>query len=559
MCGIAGIISLDPSLTNEDRLRQMANALAHRGPDGEGVWINPAGRVGFGHRRLAIIDLSPAAGQPMHFRQRYTIVYNGEIYNYIELKESLAKKGYSFQTSSDTEVLLAAFDCYREKCLELLDGMFAFSIWDEQEQCLFAARDRFGEKPFYYSFSDNELCFASERKGLWAAGIPKKTNNPLLLNYLALGHTDTPIDKTITYFQDVYSLPPAHYITCSLNTSIEMSMHCYWDLNKAEQIEMKEERAIEKFHDLFQTSLQRRLRSDVSIGTSLSGGIDSSTILASIAREKNKNGFPINSHDFFSFSAIFPGFAKDESHFIDIASGKFGVKNLKVEPTVEGLIQDIRKLCYFQEEPFSSSSIYAQYRVFELAATHKTKVLLDGQGSDEVLAGYSKYIHWFLQELLRSKFLAFWKEKNNLTQNSIEFKWGIKNYAAAYFPLQASRQLERKEANKSQKNQDITEAFKEAWFDRQSLYKPIVFSLNDILYFNTCQSGLDELLRYADRNSMAHGREVRLPFLNHELVEFIFSLPSSFKIHAGWTKYLLRKCMQSELPDQIVWRKDKIG
>jgi len=560
MCGIAGIISVDPSLISINRLKKMAEVVAHRGPDGEGFWINDKANAGFAHRRLSVIDLSNAAAQPMHYLDRYTIVYNGEIYNYIELKEVLKKKGYLFRTQSDTEVVLAAYDCYKEECLGYFDGMFAFAIWDEKEQCLFAARDRFGEKPFYYFFGEKEFHFASERKSLWISGVQKKINQPLLLNYLVLGHTQTPVDKTITYYQDVFSLPPSHYLTCSIagnaragGDSYKFNMHSYWDIDKEAKINITQEKAIEKFEELFFTSIQRRLRSDVPLGTSLSGGLDSSSIVAGICRQRPGNKNPE------TFSAVFPGFEKDESKYIQSLSRKFGLNNTTVIPTAEHLIQNLEKLCYHHEEPFSSSSIFAQFKVFELAKQNNIKVLLDGQGADEMLGGYNKYLHWYLQELLRTSPKQFYKEKRSLKKNKIEFAWGWKNFMAAWFPAQAANQIEKKEVRSLLNQPDLADDFKHAYFDQQSIFKPIVFRLNDMLYFNTCQLGLEELLRYADRNAMANGREVRLPFLYHELVEFIFSLPAHYKIHDGWSKWLLRKSMQQYLPADIIWRKDKVG
>jgi len=223
------------------------------------------------------------------------------------------------------------------------------------------------------------------------------------------------------------------------------------------------------------------------------------------------------------------------------------------------LITDFEKLCYHQEEPFTSSSIYAQYKVFELAKEHGVKVLLDGQGADEILAGYSKYIPWFLQELLRKKTGNFRKELTAFKKQGISFDWGLKNYFAAFFPLQVPNYLEKRDIKKIKRNNDIDNNFKQQFLDVQSIYKPLVVKLNDILYFNTNQFGLEELLRYADRNSMAHGREIRLPFLNHELVIFINSLSSQYKMHDGWTKWILRKTTDDMLPKEIVWRKDKIG
>ena len=559
MCGISGIILSHPSGSNEDsrdylsrQLVKMSGALEHRGPDGEAYWVDPDGRAGFGHRRLAIIDLSREAAQPMQYGGRYTLVLNGEIYNYIELKNELAAKGYSFRTKSDTEVLLAAYDCYQEECLQYLDGMFAFALWDAVEQSLLIARDRFGEKPLYYRFDETEFSFASERKALWAAGLPKKVNQPLLLNYLVLGYTQTPLDRTITFFQDVYSLPPAHYLKLP-RTGFGFELHCYWDCNKESRSAMSEAAAVDRFRDLLQVSVKRRLRSDVPLGSCLSGGLVSSSILAAICRLEGTNQASQ------SFSSVYPGFEKDESSFIKLVAEKFNVRSHLETPDADRLIRDLETLCYYQEEPFGSASVFSQYCVFRLAAENGVKVLLDGQGADEILAGYGKYIHWYLQELLRSSPRRLYQEQKAFKHNGVPFSWGWKNYAAALFPVQAAQRLEKRELHQLQHHPDIAEEFRHQFLDPQSLYKPLVTRLNDMLYFSTFQSGLEELLRYADRNSMAHGREVRLPFLSHELVEFVFSLPSCYKIHDGWTKYLLRRTMDADLPQKITWRKEKTG
>ena len=529
----------------------MTDSIAHRGPDGEGFWINKNNFVGFGHRRLSIIDLTNGGAQPMHYLDRYTIIHNGEIYNYIELKEQLSKQGYIFQSQSDTEIILAAYDKYKEACVQHFDGMFAFAIWDEKEQTLFCARDRFGEKPFFYSFDETQFSFASEAKALWAIGIEKKINYPLLLNYLVLGYTETAADNTITFFQNIFSLPAAHYLNFNYR-EFTFNISRYWDCDKETKINISEEDAIEKFTELFTASVKRRLRSDVTVGTSLSGGLDSSSIIASINKIEGTNFLQ-------TFSAVFPDFEKDESKYIQSVAEKFNLKNYSVSPTADDLVKNLEKLCYHQEIPITSSSIFAQYKVFELAKQQNVKVLLDGQGADETLAGYNKYIHWYLQELLKARNLKFSKEKRALKKNKISFTWNIKNYIAAWFPAQATYQLEKRETKKLLHFPDITNDFKNAYLDKQSILKPIVFKLNDVLYFSTFQSGLEELLRYADRNSMAHSREVRLPFLNHELVQFIFSLPSHFKIHNGYTKWLLRKSMEKNLPASIVWRKEKTG
>ena len=569
MCGIAGIINREPQTGANSKnillqnIKKMTDALAHRGPDGEGQWINETGIVALGHRRLSIIDLSDAGAQPMQRslfssiegeEKRYTITFNGEIYNYIELKDELYSHGYRFHSKTDTEVILAAYDFWEDECLEKLDGMFAFAIWDAKKRKLFAARDRFGEKPFYFYYDNEHFIFASEMKALWTVGIDKTTDKKMLLNYLALGYVQNANDKEQTFFEDIYSLPAAHYLEFDF-ARFDFEVHGYWKLNKDITADITADQAIEKFNRLFTTSVSRRLRSDVETGSSLSGGIDSTSIVAGILQNHS-----IEKQQ--TFSAVFPGFVKDESKYIDTAIHKFHISNYQVSPGVDGLINDFEKLCRHQEEPFQSASIYAQYKVFQLAREHNIKVMLDGQGADETLAGYNKYIHWYIQQLIsRKKYKEAMMEKKIFTRNKIPFRWGIGNYLATLLPAHAAIHLESQEYNKIMRHPDINKDFIKGLHGREweGIHKPIITKLNDILYFNTTSLGLEELLRFADRNSMAHGVEVRLPFLNHQLVEFIFSLPANFKIHKGWTKWLLRKAMAKKLPSEIVWRKDKVA
>ncbi len=537
----------------------MTDALAHRGPDGEGFWSNDDNTVHLGHRRLSVIDLSGQAAQPMHFANRYRVVYNGEIYNYVEIRSFLINKGYSFSTQSDTEVILAAYDYWKEKCLQHFDGMFAFAIWDERTEKLFAARDRFGEKPFYYYEDTGNFIFASEMKALWAIGVDKKMDNKMLLNYITLGHVQNCIDKEQTFFEDIYSLPAAHYLTYEPRANQLSKITRYWSLNKEMKIDIKAADAIEKFTDLFTMSVKRRLRSDVALGTSLSGGLDSSSVAYTIDQLKKNSADKANLQ---TFSAVFPGFENDESKYIQSVSAGLHIINHQTQPTAADLINDFEKLCYHQEEPFSSSGIFAQYKVFELAKNNDVKVLLDGQGADEILAGYPRYIHWFLQEVLsRNKLGATQIEKKAFRKNNQPFRWDIKNMVAAFLPSHAAMHLEKLEYRKTISHPDINPDFLNQLQHQEwvGIHKPIVTKLNDIIHFNITEMGLEELLRFADRNSMAHGVEVRLPFLNHELVEFVFSLPSQLKMHAGWTKFLLRQTMNKKLPDEIVWRKEKVG
>lgn len=561
MCGIAGIIQSDPSFYSNEDLKQMTDALAHRGPDGEGHWINNSSTALLGHRRLSIIDLTNAGQQPMHFfsdsgnstQPRYSIAHNGEIYNYVELRGELVKKGYSFRSQTDTEVIMAAYDCWKEDCLSRFDGMFAFAIWDEKKKELFAARDRFGEKPFFWHHQNNCFVFASEMKALWQAGVPKSVNQKMLFNFITIGYTGNPENPQETFFENIQRLPASSYLKYSLLYS-SYKIVKYWTLDPGVQSKkISDNEAIEAFSRLFDISVKRRLRSDVSIGTSLSGGLDSSSVITS-AFSNNENQILTN-----SFTASFPGYEKNELLYANEVARMFKLKQEVITITGNDLVDEWETLCYHQEEPFGSASIYAQYKVYELAAQSNTKVLLDGQGADEILAGYHKYYKWYWQELFRKGKLSGRKELTAARNLGIHEPFTWKNKVAAWFPSFASIVIEKRYLLHALQHKDLTKEFIQQQSKEAYYLPPDHFNLNGVLYFNTFTHGLGELLRFADRNSMAHGREVRLPFLSHELVEFVFSLPSHFKIRHGWTKWLLRETMKNKLPESIVWRKDKVG
>lgn len=556
MCGIAGILSLHPGKLNRSDISIMTSAIAHRGPDGEAHWMNADSRVLLGHRRLAIIDLSNAAAQPMHYHDRYSIVHNGEIYNYRELRDQLLSKGYIFKTQSDTEVILAAYHCYGNDCVDQFNGMFAFAIWDEQEQKLFAARDRFGEKPFYFAYDENNTSFyfASEIKALWAAGIKKEIDESMVINYLALGLTSHPLHKKQTFYKNIFSLPAAHYIDFHIATitNLPNPVH-YWKETAAPRITDELER-IEKFREMLYRSVSLRLRSDVSIGTSLSGGLDSSSIVSSIHHQP----LGVTHYNHQSFTAVFEGFEKDERVAASEIADQFKLATHFVFPNATDFASEIEKLIIHHEEPIGSASVYAQFKVFELAKQKGVTVLLDGQGADELLGGYTKYIHWYLQELFAAgRFSAFQKEKTQLEQTGVAFDWGSLNYIAAMFPGITTSQLQKRATDKVMRHPWMNKDYVKEFFDADTTVKPNIRTLNDILLYQSAQTGLDELLRYADKNSMAHGREVRLPFLDHFLAEYIYSLPSDYKIHNGYTKWVLRKSMNGILPDNIVWNANK--
>lgn len=553
MCGIAGIINRNNKSYTIAQLQQMTSTLAHRGPDGEGYWHTDNEQVLLGHRRLAVIDLSKEAAQPMtrQYRSQLTITYNGEIYNYLELRSTLQKEGYQFTSQSDTEVILAAYDFYGEDCVIHFDGMFAFAIWNEAEQELFAARDRFGEKPFFYTTGESGFLFASEMKGLWATGLPKLPNLQIMFNYITIGYVDNPERPEETFYTNIYKLPAACRLYYTPDNG-ELVVEKYWDIDPQLQLQkINENDALEEFEYLFEQSVQKRLRSDVPVGTSLSGGLDSSSVLSTVLQQSN--------HKPQTFSAVFPGYEKNEARYIQQLTGAWGLQSHTVAPTADDLIQHWQQLIYHQEEPFGSAGIMAQYKVFELAATKDTKVLLDGQGADEILAGYRHHYKWYWQELFVKRKLLVSGELKAARKIGVQEPFGFRNIIAALFPEIASAVVEKRYLLSALQQKDLTADFVHLQ-SREAYYStPPFFNLNGALYFNTCMHGLEELLRYADRNSMAHGREIRLPFLSHELVSFVFSLPSAFKIKKGYTKWLLRKTMEKQLPENICWRKDKVG
>lgn len=531
MCGIAGIINFSNQVSLEE-LRSMTNSINHRGPDGEGHWINLKGRVGLGHRRLSIIDLSEGGNQPMHYlNARYTITFNGEIYNYIELKSELIKIGYNFQSSSDTEVLMALYDCYREECLSYIDGMFAFAIWDEEESKLFCARDRFGEKPFHYFLTDEKFVFASEIKQFKQANIALNINKKRLQDYIAKGIVESGETSTSTFFDNIKKLDAAHYLI--LQADGKAKIRNYWKI-KLSQPTFKGsiEEAASVFYSLFRESIKLRLRSDVPVGSSLSGGLDSSSIVMMIDEIKGSHSQQN------TFSARFKDFKKDEGEHIKAVVAK--CRNISAHyawPDRDYLLETFEKVVYHQDEPFGSASIVAQFAVMELAKKNNVPVLLDGQGADEQLGGYLPYYTIYLDELRRNNYELYLKE--------LEAYNKMHSLTLAYEPSRTKETMRMRLGR----------------FRRQIFGQSVqdLTSLRQRLRHDTSENGLKELLRYADRNSMAHSREVRLPFLSHKLVEFVFTLPTGYLLHMGWTKYVLRKSMDQLLPNSICWRVDKVG
>jgi asparagine synthase (glutamine-hydrolysing) len=550
MCSIAGIIS--PSVINPQQLRAMHNTMRHRGPDGEGFYEHNG--IGLAHHRLRVIDTSTASDQPFRYMDRYVLVYNGELYNYKALRQTLQSKGFHFNTDGDTEVIVAAYAAYGHDCLQHFDGIFAFAIWDEHHGKFFAARDRFGEKPFYYHYNKDAqtLFFASEIKALLAAGINASVNHALLYNYLTLGHTKQVAWPDNTFYEHIFQLPPSHFI--SMEAKQEPVVARYFDLDKEAKESLPEQEVMQRFSSLLHNAVHTRLEADVACGSSLSGGIDSSTI-AAICNQGNNTSF---SHR--AFSAVFPGFAKDESAQINQVSQQCGLTSYTTTPSAQDMADQLKSLLYHQDEPFGSASVFAQWCVYKLAKEQGVTVLLDGQGADEVLGGYTKYTHWFLQEQIKSKgWTDIQSQAQTFRKNNFLDTWSWRNRVAAMLPTWTAISLKKRAIKQQEQNPYIDVDYRRAHADEDGIFKPTVDKLNDIQYFDLMVMGLEELLRYADRNAMAHSREVRLPFLQYQLVQFVLSQPSDYRFRNGYTKWILRESMKNQLPKEIVWQKGKTG
>lgn len=554
MCGIAGIVGnvRHSGSCSGERLQAMTDSLRHRGPDGEGLFIESSDRsaIGLGSRRLAIIDPGPASDQPLHFLDRYVVVHNGEIYNASSLREQLSGQGLSFRSAGDAEVIAASFHQWGEDCVTRFNGMFAFAIWDRRSDTLFCARDRFGEKPFHFHYDEGEglLHFASEMKALWAAGIPRKPLPQAFLHFLTLGITAHPEFPELTFYEGILRLPPAHILTFHPAEN-RLTMTCYWDLDRLTQREMSVSEATSTLGTLLGSSIDERLKADAKIGIALSGGIDSACIAI---EAKNRVADTV--------SAVFPGFMHDESERIESMAKHCGMVSHIVQPDADLLLDSMEALARHQEEPFGSAGILAQFAVHRLAAEKGIRVLLDGQGADEILGGYDRYTQWHLMEVIRSR---GWKAANaearSFAGNGFLPAWGWRSRVAALSPGLTAAWLKRKARQAHDRLGEIDHKFRERNDGAGFISKPLVERLSDILYADTMLGPLQELLRYADRNAMAHGMETRFPFLDHQLVEFIFSLPSNIKFRNGFSKWILRENYRSRIPEDILWRTGKTG
>ncbi len=555
MCGIAGYLS-PKRQTTTSRVQKMVQLISHRGPDFQSVWRDPKRIVCLGHARLAIVDLDATSNQPFHSScGQYVVVFNGEIYNYQEIRRELERIGHEFRTNSDTEVLLQSYAEYGPTCLELLDGMFAFAIWDSRKGYLFIARDRFGEKPFYYTKSDEGFVFASEIKAITRSDRKNfEIRKKFIFNFLEYGHVSNPQSTSETMYENIFKLPKATYKIIDSNGS-ELVSKKYWNpiQNVVKGISIEE--ASSRFYKLFEESVRLRLGADVEVGSSLSGGLDSSAIVATISQvmKPRQNNQKV-------FTARFKDYSKDEGHLVEEMLRSYpGLTSRQVYPNASDLSSEIDQLVHHQEEPFPTTSILAQYKVMQLVQKSGVKVLLDGQGADEYLGGYESHHKRYLKELFDcsdssySSALAAYNEKYG-----VNFKGYTKPGFISSLSHFKARFLSFFNTNLS--NPVVSDCFRSNISKEEAYRFTPSNRLNHLLYLSYTEGwGLENLLRYADRNAMAFSIETRMPFLSHKLVEYVQSLPPGYKINKVWSKFVLRKSVENLVPNSIVWNINKVG
>lgn len=593
MCGIAALFQTKPSLS-AGTVNAMADLIAHRGPDGEGYVLgNFEGQAFFrgldtppeagrgttyepgiklpadnrnwqwamGHRRLSIIDLSATGHQPMSdWSGRLTISYNGEVYNYLELRHELEKSGHRFVGNSDTEVVLAAFAQWGNDCLHRFNGMFAFVLIDRRNSQVLIARDRFGVKPLYIRRSHSYVAVASEIKQFsvlpdWTASVEWQRAHDFLL----AGVTD---HTSQTLFAGVEQLPPGHYISAPLDALALAKPQTWYSLSNdvaSVQPLLQFDAAAERFAHLFADSVRLRLRADVPVGTALSGGLDSSAIVCEVRAQLAEMGRGVQK----SFSVCSPHKAFDERRFIDIVSSASGVEAFHVYPDTSTLLRELPELVWHQDEPFAGTSIFAEWEVYKLARANAVKVTLDGHGADEMLCGYHPFFWIYLNNLLHQGKFGTWIDEIRALKSVHRYKLStiLRAQAVALLP---SRWLDRvREFSRSGERIDQLLACSNTRLE--SLNNPQILTKpwrNDVINESIRQftnSSVPVQLHWADRDSMAHSVESRLPFLDYRLVSSVIACPADFKLGQGTTKRLLRRGVAHRLPPQILQRQDKVG
>ena len=549
MCGIAGILRFDGQAADAAQAAVMARWMAHRGPDGERV--HAAGPLALGHRRLAIVDLSEAAAQPLFNEdEALCLVHNGEIYNYRELRPELLRNGHRFRSEGDSEVILHAYEESGERCVERFNGMWAFALWDGRTRRIFLSRDRLGEKPLYYHLDARGLIFASEIKAILAIRPDlAELSERALSDFLCAGALDTGGE---TLFRRIAQVPPAHNLIVTLGG--EHRLQRYWNPPPPEAARaIPWTQAVREFRELLEDSIRLRLRSDVPVGTCLSGGLDSSSVVA--LETEILRPAPVH-----TFSSVFlvEGFREDE--FIDEINRQFTTVPHRVNPDPD-FFSLLPRMIWHQEVPLPGPGVYPQWSVMELAA-RDVKVLLDGQGSDEMLGGYFYFYPYYVADLIREAWKPAslvdgvgalfrissrigWRRAAGVAREALWRAWET-NWEAGYQGSWAAEFVAPDLAGK-------------ATFTLPDKPASEASRLNAILFEEVTRTSLPRLLHFEDRNSMAHSVESRTPFLDHRLVEFCLRLPPRLRIRGGETKAILREAMRGVLPRTVVERKDKKG
>jgi asparagine synthase (glutamine-hydrolysing) len=559
MCGIAGMIQLDaeriPDL--EKRLGVMNTVQKHRGPDGKGIWQHHRGHVGLAHRRLSIIDLSPTGQQPMTDRAGNWIILNGEIYNYLELREELGID--KFVTTSDTEVILFAYRKWGADCVNHLRGMFAFALWDETNETLFCARDRFGIKPLYYTINNSTFYFASEVKTLLPFIDHIETDLEGLKDYLTFQFCLA--GKTL--FKGIHELLPAHILRIT-NGNIEIKR--YWEVYYNIDFDHTARYFEEQLRSLLDDSTMMHLRADVPLGAYLSGGLDSS-VVASLANRQVEDEF-IGFTGKFSYSQEY-----DESHYARALADWCGFKTYEIDINANDFVENIRKVIYHMDYPAAGPGSFPQFMVSKLASQYR-KVVLGGQGGDEIFGGYTRYLIAYFEQCIKAAINGTMGNGNFVVtyESIIPNLTALRNYKPLlqefwreglfeemdrrYYRLVNRAPLLNDEVNWQLLGDYSPFATFEGIFNSSNVRKESYFDLMTHFDFKTL---LPALLQVEDRMSMAHGLESRVPLLDHPLVEFAATIPADIKFKDGTMKRVFKDAMSHVLPEAITNRQDKMG
>ena len=591
MCGIYGVWNVEKRPLDLGTLLKSVNSIRHRGPDDEGFLLidtekkepfpclgpesvlqlgfgrieevfDPRFDLFFGFRRLSILDLSSAGHQPMsNFDGSLWIVFNGEVYNYIELRNELQSLGYKFHTQTDTEVVLTAYEAWGEDCLKRFNGMWAFAIYDTRKKRLFCSRDRFGIKPFQYYFDQGRFIFASEIKSILSDHtVPRIPNDAVIYDYLSHGVLDHTQE---TFYKGIRQLPPAH---CLVLEGGRISVQRYWDIDPANKFDIgSDEKAAQeyarRFFDLMEDSIRIHLRSDVPVGSCLSGGLDSSTIVSITNRLFRVDGAVspgVIGDRQKIFSSCFDDIRFDERRYIEKIVADTSAEPNYTFPSSRNLLEELPKLMHHQDEPFGSTSMYAQWCVMKLAGQHGMRVLLDGQGADEMLAGYVPFFDAYWATLAtRGDLSGMGREWSAYQQlHGVSLMHFIQHTVFALAPRVVQRQARYIRGTRVL-NPEFILSNRHRFSDGDVSHSGSL--LSGRLYLSTTRTSLPALLRYEDRSSMAHSIESRVPFLDYRLVEYVFSLPDHQKINSGYTKAVLRNAVRDILPASITNRSDKMG